>query len=298
MAPAAVKNIETRAVYVDKRGSIVDPERELANEKVRAPINKFIDDIQNVADDYYRKPSPEKLACGKSYLEKWAEEQALIGGNVSNQGKLVRFWAAGSIGVAVLKLGLDEKSLSPAVRDWLRALGNEIEDYINQREVKNNLYYWSGYALGVMGRVLHNADYQKKSLEIFNFALSSIEPDGTLSFELGRGQRASIYHGFAAQAIFGLALIHDANFSELNKGRFGNLVELLKKTAVDPGYIAEKAGVKQQRISKASWINVYERLVAGETNFLVRRGVKCPDMLRLGGDVCNFAALSLNTKPK
>ncbi|GAB3110437.1 hypothetical protein GCM10027288_24540 [Bordetella tumbae] len=291
ISPAAVKNIEMPSIYIDKRGSIADPKKKAANDEARAPINKFLQDIQDVADEYYDNPTPDKLECGKNYLDSWAKARALLDGSVSGPGELVRFWATGAIGVAVLKLGLDEKTTPPAVRDWLQALGKNVNDYVIQRESKSNLYYWSGYSLGVMGLVLENKAYQDKSLEIFHESLLAIQPDGTLPIELRRGQRAAIYHAFAAQAIFGLAVLHNANFSELENGSFGKLVGLLKKTAANPRYLEEKVGVKQMRISKPSWLPIYDRLRAGDTSFSARRSRECIDALRLGGDICNWAAL-------
>jgi len=291
LPPEVVRNINTRAVYVDKEGSIEDPSREAKNKRIREPITDFQNNIERIADEYYQDRSPEKLECARSYIEKWATERALLDGKVSGQGELVRFWTAGAVGVAMLKLGLNEKNSPASVREWFQSLGEEIEEYVDQREVKNNLYYWSGYSLGVVGRVLNNQSYQKKSHEIFLLALDSIQPDGTLPIELRRGRKASAYHAFAAQAIFGLALINNADFQELDKGSFGKLVDLLQTITGDPGYLAAKAGAQQRHIAKQQWLPVYERLVATKGVFPKADNSHCGQIPYLGGNLCNFASL-------
>ncbi|WP_179266670.1 alginate lyase family protein [Bordetella genomosp. 4] len=299
LAPEVARNINTRSVYIDKQASIADPKQEARNRKIRAPIDQFQKDINRIADDYYRQPSREKLECGQRYLEKWASGRALLGPKVSGNGALVRFWAAGTIGIAVLKLGLNDTNSSPVLWNWLRDLGAEVEEFINQRKRESNLYYWSGYSLGVMGLVLDDKSYQDRSRDIFLSSLRDIEADGTLPLELRRGQRAAIYHAFAAQAIFGLALLHNANFEELNKGPFGRLVELLKATATDPSYIANKVGVKQMRISEPGWISLYDSLVAGTSaaDVIDRGNVRCPQILRLGGDLCQLTIMRSGATP-
>ncbi|WP_141217684.1 alginate lyase family protein [Bordetella genomosp. 4] len=291
--PGAVKDIDTRVVYTDKRGSIEDPKIVAANKKAREPIDKFRSNFLNIADDYYRDPSPQKLECGKSYLEKWAAGGALLGGKVSGQGELVRFWTVGMIGAGMLKLGLDGKSASPVVQAWLQSLGDEVDRYVARRKLKSNLYYWSGYSLGVIGLVLDNKSYQEKSRDVFLGAINAIQPDGTLPLELERGQRASRYHAFAAQAIFGLALLHDKNFAELKNSHFETLVNQLKDAAAGSSFFEEKTGIKQLRISVPVWLPVYEGLTTEKASAFGAHNTKCARVMSLGGDLCNLAALRL-----
>src|SRR5690606_37655767 len=114
---------------------------------------------------------------------------------------------------------------------WMRTLGSKTANYIAKRKSKTNLYYWAGYSLGVSGLILNDASYQDRSRKIFEEALSSIQSDGTLPNELVRGRRSALYHAFAAQAIFGLALLHEKNFKKLDEGPFGRLADLLTEAS-------------------------------------------------------------------
>lgn len=291
VAPGAVTDIQTRSVYVDKKGSIPDARREASNEKIRRPINTFVKDIEEIADSYYQKPSLDKLGCAVGYLEKWAAQRALLGRKVSPQGELVRLWAAGSIGVSVLKLELRPDSMSPQLYRWLSALGAEVFSYVEKREVKSNLYYWAGFSMGVMGLVLENESYLHKSREILKESLGAIAEDGTLPIELGRGQRASLYHAFAAQAIFGLAIVNRSNFAALDAGPFGKLIRLIEKINAEPQYLADKADVKQLHVSRPPWLPLYKELI-NEKGGMERPDRKlCVSIFRLGGNLCDLIRL-------
>jgi poly(beta-D-mannuronate) lyase len=105
------------------------------------------------------------------------------------------------------------------------------------------------------------------AMERAKFGIDQIQPDGTLPLELARGQKAYLYHLFAAMPLFMLANAGEKNgvdlFAENDQG-LKRLANLNLDSLNDQSYFEKLTGKKQDmsRVATPSdmgWLEIYAR---------------------------------------
>lgn len=286
-AGPVVTTLETRSVYSDKKGSVIDEERARRQAEIREPLNQFLDALVVAADSYVRTKDPAAKDCGLSLLRHWAEENSLLGGAFSNQGNAVRAWALGTMALAYIKLdALDESD--PVIDDWLGRIAEAAIDYERERKARfggyTNIDYWIGLAVGATGLAIDHPDYWDYAKRLYAVGLEEIQSDGSLRAELNRGQRALLYHSFAATplvTIARLSAVYDEDLFAEQDGKICRLVDLVLEGIKDPQHLAAAAGAEQKKIGKPYWLP----LAAGCPEAIEEAGNKMRSSGKLGGNI-------------
>jgi poly(beta-D-mannuronate) lyase len=291
--PDAVTELQTKNVYVDRQGSVADPEIAAENTAKRQSLERFLDLLIETTDRYGRTGDEADRRCAMGLVEAWAKEGSLLGSSFSAQADAVRVWAAGTIAASLIKLDFTNREQPAIVKEWLSALARELLDYAERRvenrgaKARTNIYYWIGFAVAATGYLLDDPELTDWSKGVAEEALSSIQEDGTLPMELERGSKATSYHAFAAQALFGLTLVLTKSAGEpfVQDPRLARLMSLVDRAAKDPATLADAAGAPQEPAAYArSWLRLYRTIAASPTPGL--EAGKCPSLRRLGGNVC------------
>jgi len=288
--PAPVRDLRTRTPYQDERGSIPDEAAQRANAATRAPLNSFLQLATEQADRYVESGAEADRLCALSTLTAWASDDAL-GGRVSSQGEAVRQWAAGTVALVAFKLGAPQRPLPAQVRQWLLDRARDTQNYMKERirslapYGRSNIYYWSILTVGSIAIVTDSRELWTFANREYLSVLPMIAADGTLTAELRRGGRASLYHAFAAQPLVAFAALSKAkgqNLPQAARNELDRLMDLVLATVRTPQLLAKRAGATQTRVGTPPWLPLYAYV---QSNTVPARAGRDDNVQRLGGSI-------------
>jgi poly(beta-D-mannuronate) lyase len=181
---------------------------------------------------------------------------------MSTKGQYQRTVTLGSTSLGLLKLASRPGAkLSPEVREWLLAVAQNTTAYHSRRKVKNNLFYWAGAAAAATSLVTGDESLWRFAANAYDTGMDAIREDGTLPFELARGQRATSYHSLAAGGLVLLARLgrmHGDDMFDRRDGRIHRLVALIFRATQDPSLLDGVVGVKQRPLPSLPWLPLYQ----------------------------------------
>lgn len=270
--PPPVTDITIERYYEDGAGSVLEPTRLEAHKAQVAPLVEFVGFLTKQADRAWsQRSSPQDtIACALSWLRGWAEGGAYLGRMSSKQAEAQRRWDLAGTALAFLKLRKWASAQDRAlIEAWLVKWADAARAAFDDPGVKrNNHWYWLGLAQLAVAQAAGDEERWKSAKGIFQDALDSIAPDGTLALEMARQGRALHYHVFALEPLIVMAEIAAARGEDWYQLKDGALHRLVKATAdglADPAIFDKLAGVPQQRPVKNGygWSYLYrERFFA------------------------------------
>jgi poly(beta-D-mannuronate) lyase len=313
--PAPMVDLHMESFYKkDGTASIVDPAAYAAYKKAKKPVSQFEIGLQSMGNRYVRSnpPRADVAGCALSWLATWAEEEALMG-DVNKNGEYTRSWLLGSLASAWLQIR-DEPSLDASKREevtaWIRKVADAVrEDFSRDTELKsrrNNHLYWAAWGVGAAGIALNDKPMFDWALEKTRAGIGAIQADGTLPLEMARGQRAYLYHLFAAMPLFMMANAAEKNnvdlFSE-NGAALQRLGALCLKNLDEPEFFEEKTGKTQDltRVGTPSdlgWVEIYRQHYNDPLADAVLKDFRPLKQSRFGGNITLLYGQTLVKKPK
>jgi poly(beta-D-mannuronate) lyase len=300
--PPAVRDIIANSYYIDSAHSIIDPELKAENDAAVKPIEDYLSDVSKYADRYITHNDTVSGICAVKWLQTWGEQKALLGQVSGAQAEYERKWALAGLALAYLKVKpLADPEQKKAIESWLKPLSNAVRKYtdiaIKHPENCNNHYYWAGLAIGATGLATHTPSDWDYAKHVFDEAVESIRPDGTLLLELKRGKMALSYHSFAAAPLVMLAelarLKGEGDWYVKNDNALHRLVTVTVKGIRDPRIFQNLTGVKQEdnlsneRIQ--GWIAIYDHHFPDRGFGQILNPQKHYVYPRLGGDLTVLA---------
>lgn len=258
--PEAVVDLVFDTFYEkdDKSASIVDKKALKVYQKSVQPLSAYEAGLSQMANRYVRSnPAREDIAkCALHWLERWAKEDALLGGDVTKNGEFVRKWALASLASAYLQIQDDptlEAKRKKRVEGWLRRVAETVMgDYSRNTELRsrqNNHLYWAAWSVALAAAILDDRLMLEWALDRGRFGIDEIQPNGTLQLELDRKGKALHYHAFAAGPLVYLAEIGAANGATdlytRNDHGLSRLATRVLSGMEDPTWFARKTGTPQ-----------------------------------------------------
>ena len=277
--PPVQRDIDTGNFYTDKHHSVRDESVWDENQSEMSDLNTFLALITSDADAFAGTGDKEARVCALQALDAWGQSGALLG-DMSNHGTLDRMWAVGAIALSVIKLGTPLKG--PA-RNWFETVSNAVRQDVEQRTAKSgvsNLTYWGAMAVGASGIVLGRADDWQFAQSGLRAGLDNIGADGTLTREMGRGQRATHYQDYAAEPLVVLARLSARQGAPLDAddhAKLDRLVTLVIAAANNPQLLAQAAGTAQRPIKMPTYLVLWNKPQSGAD-------AHDPIYVQLGGD--------------
>lgn len=293
-APPAIHDLSMEPFYAKGSNSEVDPAKLARYANSSRDLDRYIKIIQDQSDTFVRSRAEGARTCAMKGLSVWAAVNAMSGKH-TRQGRIKRDWALGSLCLAYLKLGGDQRqSVDEVVKGWFSRLAGEVVAVHTSRrmthgaDAETNLYYWAGMSVGCVGVALDNDAYWRFGSDAFERAMAHIGPDGVLPIELRRGKRAAMYHEFSAQPLVVLARLGKYRGDEIqrrNGEALDRLVNLVRALRADPQILAERVGSRQEALPELKWLGLYERLQGAGATDTPPQADKMRSNSRLGGDV-------------
>jgi poly(beta-D-mannuronate) lyase len=248
-------DLTTDSFYSDSKGSIIDPVKWKAYQESSGPVKKLGQDAVDAADAFQATGSRQAAECVLKLEKTAAVDQALTGKMSSNQAYFVQGWVVGALGIALLKVrdsDVIDKADTKLLTDWMKTVSKQTMDYYNARLEKNpngqNHVYWAGVQVGAIAIASNDRKLFDWALMAYRTGIKEISPEGTLSEEMRRGQRALHYHLYAASPLVYIAEFGEDNGTDLyaeNDGALKRLVELSIKGLEGSGTFDKATGIKQ-----------------------------------------------------
>lgn len=209
------------------------------------PMRDFIARLNKAADT-------GDWPCALKLLKSWAGANALMGHNSGYQGDFERSWAGTDFAMVLLRMPGDVRRADPAafevIDPWLNriAIATRNSEAINH--LHNNLVYWAGLNLISIGTATNDASLIDSGLLRVREGIRDIGPDGALSREVQRGNRALHYHTFALiPLVFAAELVQRRNIDlyQENGQAIGRLANLVINAVQNPASFTKITPVKQ-----------------------------------------------------
>jgi poly(beta-D-mannuronate) lyase len=283
----------------DPTHSIIDPVRQKEYERTSGPVKHEGDVVVAAADAYRATGSEQAAVCVIRHLEAEAQDRALTGKMSSSQAYFVQGWVAGAEAIAYLKVDGARHS-TPAqcalILPWLQKNAELTRAFYTQRQKEGdtgaqNHFYWAAIQLAATGVATNNYADFNWAMSAAKVGIDTIQPDGTLPEEMGRGQRALHYHLYAASPLVMLAELgfpNDVDLYSENGGALKKLVKVSTDGLIDPSFFEKRTGIPQERpepltAEAIGWAEPYNRRFPDPT--ITRLLRECPNLsyMYLGG---------------
>jgi hypothetical protein len=225
--------------YTDVRGSIVNPAMERQNDQLKSGVTSFMAYAEKALDGPPSAADKAVIACAYNTFESWAQAGALTKRppKFDRQGIIDTHQFLIGLNVLALKFKASGYPIGAAVMQWLRTLNDQEIQYFMTSPRSGNLYYWSGAAIALFAVLSHDNAAINYQNQVWNDAMSSIAPDGSLASEMKRGGRTLIYHMYSLSAILVQRAARQAlgfQTSPSDMARLKSLAALIGRVLCDP----------------------------------------------------------------
>lgn len=255
--PPFATTMQISAYYIDSKASVADPAKLAAFQKASEASTHLSQWAALAADSYLATGSRAAAACVYSLLQAAAKANAWDGQMADFNGVYIQNWLLSAVAISYLKVRpsrLGTPAQDAVIQKWFALLAKRVRDYFDQ-EVRrigpaneNNHLYWAGLAVAAAGIADNNAADFHWGVTAYHMGLELIQPDGSLTAEMNRGQMAMHYNLYALGPLIMLAELGEANglhlYAEQN-GAIHRLVKFCTAAMENPALIEARVGVKQ-----------------------------------------------------
>jgi len=255
--PPFAKTVEIGSYYIDSHGSITDPQKLAAFQKASEASTHLSQFAALAADAYLYKGNRAAGVCVYSLLDAAAKADAWAGKMPSFQGVYLQNWLLSAVAISYLKVresGAGTAEQDADIQKWFGRLAGRVREYFDE-EVKrlgsdgeNNHIYWAGLAVAAEGIANNDTGGFQWGVTAYRMGIDAIQPDGSLTAEMNRGQMALHYHLYALGPLIILAELGEAKGLDLyaeDKGAIHRLVKFCVAGLEDPVLIEKRTGVAQ-----------------------------------------------------
>ncbi|NTE88840.1 alginate lyase family protein [Agrobacterium rubi] len=233
----------------------IDPEAERTFKKQMKPIRAFSQQVVKMANRYTLQGSIADAQCTLSWLDAWAQAEALSKMDNPN-AEFERAQTLAGLSIALLQV-------EPAVRDdarfaivtrWMTGLATSTNAFFDAtrdqlKGSRNNHAYWAALASAGVATVADDKALLDWSVQTYQRGVCGATAQGGLPLELERGKKALEYHLFALNALVPVAAFAEANgISAYNMcgGALRKIVNFTLQSIRDPAAMASAAGKEQE----------------------------------------------------
>lgn len=255
--PLFSKTLSVDSYYIDKHASVIDPQKLAEFQHASEAPTHLGQFASAAADAYLSTGSRDAARCVYSLLHGAAQAGAWTDKMPGFQGVYIQNWLLSGVAIAYLKVrqsGVGTPKQDAAIRKWFRLLAGRVRAYFDEQvprpgsDAWNNHMYWAGLAVAAEGIADDDSGGFHWGIVAGRMGLDAIQPDGSLTAEMGRGQMALHYHLYALGPLIMLAELGEANGLDLyaeDDGAIHRLVKFCLAGLEDPTLLEKRTGVPQ-----------------------------------------------------
>lgn len=289
------RNLSTKGYYVDDAKSVVDEELQAQYAKSVEGFRQAGSEVVALADKYRATGDAAIPGCVSGLLVAMANDGALSGRMTGAQAYTLRAWMLNAYSIAWLKVraGLDKDDASrQIVPKWLARLAYDTAKYNDKHKRGHNLRYWAGLGVMSAGIAANNKKLFDWGVDSYKMGANDIGPDGVLSAEIKRGDRALRYHAFAAAPLVMIAALAKVNNVDLygeNNNALSRLVSFVVANVGDSTIVNQRTGIEQLGLRPDSgdlaWLHLYSQQFPNTSYITILKRFPRKGNLYLGGAV-------------
>jgi poly(beta-D-mannuronate) lyase len=250
-------DLATEGFYADSIGSVIDPVKMKAYAESSGPYKDLGNVAVAAADAFRTTGSKEAAACVRQLLNAAATDRVFTGKMSSTQAYFVQGWVIGALAISYLKVrdsGVIPTDEAKKIVAWMKEVAKQTLDFYEGRTAftgtwqKNNHRYWAGVEIASIGIAANDRAMLEWAVAAYREGIDQITPEGTMSEEMRRGQRALHYHLYASSPLVYIAECGEDNGIHLYAERNHALQRLVTRSTtglVDNKYFEQQSGVKQ-----------------------------------------------------
>jgi poly(beta-D-mannuronate) lyase len=254
--PPFASTLEIGSYYTDSHASVIDQQKLAAfQEDSEAPMH-LSQAVALAADAYLYKGRRAAAVCVYSLLDAAAKADAWDGKMPSFQGVYIQNWTLSGVAISYLKVrnsGAGTPAQDADIQKWFAAVAARVREYFDAEVIRlggkeNNHIYWAGLSVAAAGIADNNPEDLKWGVGAYRMGVEAIQPDGTLTAEMDRGQMAMHYHLYALGPLIILAELGEANELDLyaeENGAIHRLVKFCTAALEDPTIVQKRTGIVQ-----------------------------------------------------
>ena len=302
--PASQPDIKAMGYYSDAAKSVVDPSLYAQNRALTQPLDDYERRVAQMSDLYLSRGDAEAGACAIGWLDRWAEDGAMLGRMVhvnNDQADYLRQWEGAGAAVVYLKTKPVATTAQRArIEAWLKALASaNLAYWDDPRKSRNNHYYWTG--VGIMATAVGTGDPKllARAKVIYEKGVDDIAADGSLPMEMARAGRAFHYHNYALHPLVLMAEMArrtGADWYGYRDRRIDLLAERVAAGYRDASWFAERAKAPQEAAKPSGdtgWVEFYRLRAPRPERFESLHAAGPYFDARSGGDLTLMARLGL-----
>lgn len=248
---AALKGVSW---YSDSKASIIDPVLRQEHDEVQKPLNTFMGAVVAPVDDAVRGIiNQDALACADRNLANWARAGAMTQKPSNTAALADQTITVFGLNVMALKRRDAGVPVSRDVQEWLSDITHELVAIYTQGGPRNNMYVWSGAAAAVGSLLQRDNVLERHAGRVWRAAIKDIDKKGHVASEMGRGQRALLYHQYFNSALGALNLAREALGKSPSRDDRSAMIRLGKAVgswSCDSSPLNQLAGAKQEAFSR------------------------------------------------
>lgn len=259
--PAPVISLKVTSKYGNDgpMRDTVDPDADRTFEAEMAPIRKFAQTVVKTANRYTEDGHAADARCALSWLDAWAEGQALTEMENPNaefeRAQIVAGLAIALIQIAPAVEGDDRRA---SVIRWMAGLASSTDAFFSKtrdklRGSRNNHAYWAALASAAVAVAADDRKLLDWAAQTYKDGVCGATAQGALPLEMARGKKALEYHLFALNALVPVAAFAETNGIKaygICDGALSRIVQFTLQSITDPSAIATAAGKPQEPFPK------------------------------------------------
>ncbi len=255
--PAPVISLKVTSKYGNDgpMRDTVDPDADRTFQAEMAPIRKFAQTVVKTANRYTEDGHADNARCALSWLDAWAEGQALSEmSNPNAQFERAQILAGLAIALIQISPAVEGDARLVNVTRWMAGLATSTDAFFSAthdklRGSRNNHAYWAALASASVAVVADDRKMLDWAIETYRDGVCGATAQGALPLELTRGKKALEYHLFALNALVPIAAFAEANGIKaysICDGALSRIVHFTLQSVADPSAIAAAAGKPQE----------------------------------------------------
>lgn len=259
--PAPVISLKVTSKYGNDgpMRDTVDPDADRTFQAEMAPIRKFAQTVVKSANRYTQDGHAADARCALTWLDAWAQGQALTEmSNPNAQFERAQIVAGLAIALIQISPAIEGDARLATVSRWMAGLASSTDAFFSAthdklRGSRNNHAYWAALASAAVAVGTDDRKLLDWAVETYRDGVCGANAQGALPLELTRGKKALEYHLFALNALVPVAAFTEANGIKAYNvcdGALSKIVQFALQSVADPSAIAAAAGKPQEPFPK------------------------------------------------
>jgi len=253
--PVIRLDIGSRYEDEDASRSVIDEDANDAVNNALKPLDAYVRSLASLIDEKPEQGHPDiRYRCLYRSLKTWADAGALSDLDTLNANLAIspRLSGISIVYYRATQTVMPAPEDQAAINHWLEERAIDVKSFFDtkapQMASRNNLRAWAGLAVSQVGVLTGNQDLIRWGADSNQLVICSADSNGSLPFEMKRGDKALHYQLHAVAPLVVNAALLNSRFSDsfaVCDGKLDRIVDFTVTAINDPTVVGKQVGKKQ-----------------------------------------------------